>query len=133
MEDGGCRRERLIKLCEPLANIGCAHADDRVIVGVVAGIAAEDPGADDPLLERRIVTAQRVFDDVAQQILALLAGPEGLALQNLSEDGLDLGQKRMIFRRFHDSFSDCQIGGHCVEVKAIRPVTYGSLPHLQLC
>ena len=81
----------LVILREALADLGGTDADDRIFAGFVVRFAAEDFGADDALAEKVVLAGESVFDDVAQQGLALLGVAEGWAGQQVVEGRLDTG------------------------------------------
>jgi hypothetical protein len=81
----------LIELREALADFSDADANDGVVAGLVVGAAAEDLGADDALAEEVLLLSEGVFDDVAEQGLALLAEAKGRAGQYLVEHLVDAG------------------------------------------
>src|SRR5665213_3832787 len=79
----------LVILGEALSDLGGADADDRVFAGLVVRLAAEDFGADDALAEKVVLAREGMFDDVAEQGLALLGVAEGWAGEQVVERRLN--------------------------------------------
>ena len=77
----------LIVLRETLANFSGSGADDRVEIGVVVGLAAEDLDAEGALLEFCRMSIQGAFDYIAQETGISPAVPE----ERVGEDALQLG------------------------------------------
>ena len=87
---------------KPFADFAGFHANGSVVAGIVAGGAAEDFDADGAFLENVGVALQGVLDDVAQEVLAALAGTEFVA----GEDTVQL-LANLLFRWTRAVFPVC--------------------------
>ena len=83
----------VVILGDPLANFAGSDANDRVVVGVVVSVPAEDFHAEAALLERPFA-GERMFNDIAEEIRVAAAVLE----RRMSEDSLELFKDDFAFR-----------------------------------
>ena len=85
---------RLIVLRQTFSDIGRAKTYDWILGGIVVRSASEDFDSDHTFAKRVVGTCKAMLDEVAKQVLALTAGPEGSAAKNVIQQLLDLGPGR---------------------------------------
>ena len=83
-----------VVLCEPFSHLGCSCPDDGIIIRIVVERAAKYLRTDDALLETFSVPRKSLVDDVLQELLGLLAGAKGRALENHRKSLLNLCRDR---------------------------------------
>ena len=70
---------------KPFANVVGGDADDRVLPGVVAGLAMKQLDTDSPLFQPLDATFQRILHEVAEQHLSAVAAGEFGTVENRLE------------------------------------------------